>query len=91
MVFINSVETDNSPDAARSFIMPDGVSGNPRSFLTRLSFFEPLALYWEQLVKMGFTAEAEQCREKYWLATKVSPSDRSEVKNRVLAILGRAA
>lgn len=71
--------------------MPDGVSGNPRLFLTRLSFFEPLALYWEQLVSKGFKAEAEQCWDRYLLATKVSPTERVQVKNRVLSVLGRAA
>jgi hypothetical protein len=71
--------------------MTDRVSGNPRLFLTRLSFFEPLALYWEQLVSKGFKAEAEQCWDRYLLATRVFPTERVQVKNQVLSELRRVA
>lgn len=67
--------------------MPEAVQRNPRAFLTRLSYFEPLARYWELLREKGFDEEAKRYQEKYRLATSIDPDQREEAKQQAIGLI----
>lgn len=67
--------------------MPEAVQTNPRAFLTRLSYFEPLARYWELLREKGFVEEANRYKDKYRMVTSIDPDQREQAKQQAIGLI----
>jgi hypothetical protein len=60
------------------------VNYHPRTLLTLLNYFEPLAHYCEQLARSGLVVEAKRFSEQYRAGTSVRLEEREKVRSRIL-------